>query len=371
MANGNGPWGGGNGPEDDRPKGKRDDNRGPQSQIPEIDEVLRKGQEKLRVIMGGGNGGGGRPGGQGGGEGPMVTRQGLALGFLAALGLWGFMSAYTVRPEEQAVELYLGEFSQIKGNGLHFAVWPLFTAEIVNTSQQRTTDIGTGAGGAADNGLMLTGDQNIVDVEFQVVWNVSDASKFLFNLRDPEGTIRAVAESAVRDIVARSQLAPILNRDRGEVETALFNEVQATLDAYDSGISVVRVNLVKSDVPEDVRDAFRAVQAAQQERDRLQKTAEAEANKVTAAARGQAAQAEQDARAYAAQVVNQAQGEVSRFTAVLAEYAKAPEVTRQRMYLETMERVLGGANKVILEGGQNALPYLPLDGLLPKPQEIK
>ncbi|MCW1917467.1 FtsH protease activity modulator HflK [Rhodobacter sp. KR11] len=371
MANGNGPWGGGNGPEDDRPKGRRDDNRGPQSQIPEIDEVLRKGTEKLRVIMGGGgNGGnGGRPGQ--GGQGPAVTRQGLALGVLGALALWGWMSAYTVRPEEQAVELFLGEFSDIKGNGLHFAAWPLFTAEIVNTSQQRTTDVGTGAQGEADNGLMLTGDQNIVDVEFQVVWNVSNPRDFLFNLRDPEGTIRAVAESAVRDIVARSQLAPILNRDRGEVETALFTEVQATLDAYQSGISVVRINLVKSDVPEDVRDAFRAVQAAQQERDRLQKTAEAEANKVTAAARGQASQAEQDARAYAAQVVNQAQGEVSRFTAVYAEYIKAPQVTRQRMYLETMEKVLGGANKVILEGGQDALPFMPLDGLLPKAQEAK
>jgi membrane protease subunit HflK len=361
MANGNGPWGGGNGPEDDRPKGKRDEPRGPQSQIPEIDEVLRKGQEKLRVIMGGGgNGNGGRSGG--GGDGPLVTRQGLLIGAALIVGLWTWMSFYTVRPEEQGVELFLGKFSALTGSGPHLAPWPLVKVEIVNTSQQQTTDIGTGVLGELDNGLMLTGDQNIVDIEFQVVWNISDPAKFKFNLKDPEGTIRAAAESAVRDIVARSQLSPILNKNRGEVEASLMEEVQATLDSYDSGIAVVRVNLLTSDVPEVVRDAFRAVQAAQQERDRLQKTAEADANKVTAAARGQAAQAEQDAQGYAAQVVNEAQGEASRFTSVYEQYAKAPEVTRQRMYLETMEKVLGGANKIILEGGQGALPFLPLNG---------
>ena len=366
MANGNGPWGGGNGPEDDRPKGRRDEPRGPQSQIPEIDEVLRKGQEKLRVIMGGG-GNGGRSGGSGpGGNGPAVTRQGVAVGLLLAAGLWTWMSFYTVRPEEQGVELFLGRFSGLTGAGPHLAPWPFVTAEVVNTSQQQTTDVGTGAGGELDNGLMLTGDQNIVDIEFQVVWNISDPSKFLFNLRDPEGTIRAAAESAVRDIVARSQLAPILNKNRGEVEASLMTEVQATLDSYDSGIAVVRVNLLKSDVPEGVRDAFRRVQAAQQERDTLQKAAEADANKVTAQARGQAAQAEQDAQGYAATVVNQAEGDASRFTAVYEQYAKSPQVTRERMYLETMEQVLGGANKIILQGGQTALPWLPMDSLLPK-----
>lgn len=363
MANGNGPWGGGNGPEDDRPKGKRDDNRGPQSQIPEIDDVLRRGQEKLRVIMGGGGKGGGRPGSGSGG--PAVTRQGVAIGVIGAALLWTWMSFYTVRPDEQGVELFLGRFSQLTEPGPHLAPWPLVSAEVISTSQQRTTDVGTGALGEGDNGLMLTGDQNVVDIEFQVVWNISDAGKYLFNLEDPEGTLRASAESAVRDIAARSLLAPILNLEIGEVENALQQEVQATLDSYESGISVVRVNLIKSDVPESVRDAFRAVQAAQQERDRLQKAAEADANKVTAAARGQAAQAEQEAQGYAAQVVNEATGEVSRFAAIYEQYAKAPEVTRERMYLEAMEKVLGGANKIILEGGQ-ALPWLPVDGLLPQ-----
>ena len=264
--------------------------------------------------------------------------------------------------------MLFGKFYQVKNDGLNLAPWPIVSAEIVRTSQQRTTDIGTGAGGDLDNGLMLTGDQNIVDIEFQVVWNINDPAKFLFNLKEPEDTIRAVAESAVRDIVARSTLAPILNKNRGEVEDSLMTEVQATLDSYDSGISVVRVNLLKSDVPTEVADSFRAVQAAQQERDRLQKEANAYANKVTAAARGQASQTGQEAQAYAAQVVNLAEGDASRFLSVYAEYAKAPQVTRQRMYLETMEQVLGGANKVILGGGaqgQGALPYLPLNELLP------
>lgn len=378
MAGGNGPWGGGNGPDDDKRRGERreDDRRGQGPQIPELDQVLRKGQERLRVIMGGGgSGGGGRGPGQGGDDGNwFFTRQGIISGVIALGLIWSYLSFYQVRPEEKSVELFLGKFYQVKTDGLNLAPWPVVTAEIVNTSQQRTTDIGTGVGGALDNGLMLTGDQNIVDIEFQVVWNINDPAKFLFNLKEPEDTIRAVAESAVRDIVARSQLAPILNKNRGEVEDSLMQEVQSTLDTYDSGISVVRVNLLKSDVPAEVADAFRAVQAAQQERDRLQKEANAYANKVTAAARGQAAQTAQEAQAYSAQVINQAEGDASRFLSVYAEYAKAPEVTRQRMYLETMEQVLGGANKVVLEGapnGQGALPYLPLDKLIPSKDAAK
>lgn len=375
MAGGNGPWGGGNGPDDDKRKGERreDDRRGQGPQIPELDQVLRKGQERLRVIMGGG--GDNRGGGSGGDDGNwFFSRQGIISGVIALGLIWSYLSFYQVRPEEKSVELFLGKFYQVKTDGLNLAPWPVVTAEIVNTSQQRTTDIGTGVGGELDNGLMLTGDQNIVDIEFQVVWNINDPAKFLFNLKDPEDTIRAVAESAVRDIVARSQLAPILNKNRGEVEDSLMQEVQSTLDSYDSGISVVRVNLLKSDVPAEVADAFRAVQAAQQERDRLQKEANAYANKVTAAARGQASQTAQEAQAYSAQVINQAEGDASRFLSVYAEYAKAPEVTRQRMYLETMEQVLGGANKVVLEGspnGQGALPYLPLDKLIPPASTAK
>ncbi len=382
MAGSGGPWGGGggsggddedkggrNGGEDRRPGGPRR----PQSdspQIPEIDELMRKGQEQLRVLMGGrGRGPGGSGGGGRGLGGPVITRQGIAIGAVALVALWGFMSFYTVRPEERSVELFLGEFSGIGNPGLNFAPWPLVTAEIVQVTGERTTDIGAGADGAPDSGLMLTRDQNIVDIGFQVVWNITDPSAYLFNLADPADTIRAVSESAMRDIIARSELSPILNRDRGVIATDLQAAVQGTLDSYNAGIGVIRVNLQRASPPADVIDSFRAVQAAQQERDRLEKEADAYANRVTAGARGETARLLEEAEAYRAQAVNQAQGEASRFLAVYEEYIKAPDVTRKRLYLETMERVLGDMNKVILDGvsggeaGQGVVPFLPLNEL--------
>lgn len=382
MSGNGGPWGGGGGSGgDDRGKGEGGDNRGGDNrggrkpgdgpQIPEIEQIMKKGQEQLRVLMGGrgrntnggGNGGGRDPGA------PLVTRQGLMLGALAALGIWAYVSAYSVKPEEQSVELFLGKFSGIGNPGLHFAPWPLVKAEVVQVTGERTTDIGTGAGGEADNGLMLTRDQNIVDIDFQVVWRVSDPSQFLFNLADPTDTIRAVSESAMRDIIARSELSPILNRDRGVIASDLLKAIQTTLDSYQAGISVVRVNFSKAAPPSEVIDAFRDVQAAQQARDRLEKEADAYANTVTAGARGAAAQLAEESEGYRAQVVNDAQGETSRFLSVYKEYVKAPEVTRKRMYLETMEKVLGGMNKVILDGvssgagGSGVVPFLPLNEL--------
>lgn len=382
MAGSGGPWGGGGGPgDDDRNNGgrggddRRNGNRRPGEggpQIPEIDEIMKKGQEQLRVLMGGKNRGGFNGGGGGGRDpnGPLLTKQGLMLGALAAVGLWAFMSFYTVRPEERSVELFLGEFSTVGNPGLNFAPWPVMTAEIVSVTGERTTDIGAVGDGAVGDGLMLTRDQNIVDIGFQVVWNVSDPAAFLFNLADPDDTIRAVSESAMRDIIARSELSPILNRDRGVIATDLQAAVQGTLDSYQAGISVIRVNLQRAAPPREVIDSFREVQAAQQERDRLEKEADAYANRVTAGARGEAARLLEEAEAYRAQVVNVAQGEASRFLSVYEEYVKAPEVTRRRMYLETMEKVLGGMNKVILDGvasgeggGQGVVPFLPLNEL--------
>ena len=384
MAGSGGPWGGGGGDDEGNGSGNRggrndDDKRGgPRRpgdggpQIPEIDEIVRKGQEQLRVLMGGrsrANGGGGGPRGPGlGGGSPLFTRQGLALGALALVAGWAFMSFYQVNQEERAVELFLGESSGIGQPGLNFAPWPVVTYEKVQVTGERTTEIGTGQ--TADGGLMLTRDQNIVDIGFQVVWNISDPEKYLFNLADPEGTIRAVSESAMRDIIARSELSPILNRDRGVIAADLRTAVQATLDTYNSGISVIRVNLQRAQPPADVIDAFREVQAAQQERDRLEKEADAYANKVTAGARGEVASVLENAEAYRAAAINSAQGEAARFLSVYAEYVKAPEVTRQRLYLETMERVFGGINKVILDGVDGAggaggvVPYLPLNELM-------
>jgi membrane protease subunit HflK len=381
MSGNGGPWGGGGGGNrgddnrggENRPgNGRKPGNDGPQ--IPEIDEIVKKGQEQLRVLMGGRGGRGSNGGGGGGrGTGPMFTKQGIGLGVLVALGLWSFASFYTVRPEERSVELFLGEFSAVGNPGLNFAPWPLVTAEVVQVTGERQTDIGTGRGGALDSGLMLTRDQNIVDIEFQIVWNVSDPAAFLFNLADPADTIRAVSESAMRDIIARSELAPVLNRDRGLIASDLRSAVQGTLDSYEAGINVVRVNFDKADPPREVIDSFREVQAAQQERDRLEKEADAYANRVTAAARGESARLLEESEAYRAQVVNNAEGEASRFLAVYEEYVKAPDVTRRRMYLETMENVLGSMNKVILDGvsggdgGQGVVPYLPLNELTQRP----
>jgi modulator of FtsH protease HflK len=323
------------------------------------------------VLMGGrsrtgGPGGGG--GNEGGPTGPLFSRQGVLLAALAAVALWGFMSFYTVRPEERSVELFLGESSGVGNPGLNFAPWPIVTYEKVQVTGERMTEIGQGDS-ATDSGLMVTRDQNIVDIGFQVVWNIADPERYLFNLQDPEGTIRAVAESAMRDIIARSELSPILNRDRGVIAADLQAAVQTTLDSYNAGISVIRVNLQRAQPPREVIDSFREVQAAQQERDRLEKEADAYANRVTAGARGEAASLVEAAEAYRAQAINSASGEASRFTSVYAEYVKAPEVTRRRLYMETMEKVLGGMNKVILDGvsggeaGQGVVPFLPLNEL--------
>ena len=235
-------------------------------------------------------------------------------------------------------------------------------------TSERTESIGAARSGTNDTGLMLTTDENIVDIDFEVVWNISDPAQFLFNLREPELTIRAVSEAAMREVISASQLAPILNRDRGIIADRVLMLIQTTLDSYDSGVNIVRLNLDRADPPAEVIDAFREVQAAEQERDRLERQADAYANRVLAGARGEAAQLLEEAEAYRAQVVNEAEGEASRFLAVLQEYEQAPEVTRRRLYLETMERVLGDVDLVILDGGDGqggtgVVPYLPLDQL--------
>lgn len=367
MANNNGgPWGGGGRGGGDDEDGNRGGRRPNEPQLPEIDQIVKKGQEQLRVLMGGRGGGGRKNGGGGGGEGPQLTRGTVGLGLLALAGLWAFASFYTVKPEEQSVELFLGEYSSTGNPGLNFAPWPLVTAEVIPVTREQIEDIGVAQGTRGESGLMLTTDANIIDIDFQVVWNINDPAKYLFNLRDPQQTVRAVAESAMREIIAASQLSPILNRDRGIIADRAHELIQSTLDGYDSGMNVVRVNLDKADPPREVIDAFRDVQAAEQERDRLQREADAYANRVLAGARGESARVLEDAEAYRARVVNEAEGDASRFLAVLSEYRTAPEVTRKRMYLETMEVVLGRVNKVIIDensSGQGVVPYLPLNEL--------
>jgi len=372
MSNNNGgPWGGGGGDDDDddrRPE-RRPGQDGPQ--IPEIDEIMKKGQEQLRVLMGG-RGGRNRPngGGDGGDGGQRLTRGTLGLGALILVGLWAWNSLYTVKPEELSVELFLGKFSAIGNPGLNIAPWPVVKYEIVPVTREQSEDIGTGRSGSpGGDGLMLTTDEAIVDIDFQVVWNINNPAEYLFNLRDGPQTVRAVSESAMREIVAGSELAPLLNRDRTATSQRAEELIQATLDSYASGINIVRVNLNKADPPAEVIDSFRDVQAAEQERDRLEREADGYANRVLAEARGQAAQVLEEAEGYRARVVNEALGEASRFNAVLQEYLLAPEVTRKRLYIETLERVLGSVDKIILDegiggaNGQGVVPYLPLNEL--------
>ncbi|MEJ6502104.1 MAG: FtsH protease activity modulator HflK [Rhodobacterales bacterium] len=369
AGNSGGPWGGGgnqggdNGGGDDKGSGGRGPGgQGPQ--IPEFEEIVKKGQEQLKILLGGRGGRGGSNGTDGGG-GNGIGKGTIGLVVVAALGLWAFSSFYSVKPEEKSVELFFGKEYGVRGPGLHFAPWPAVTKEVLVVTRENQLEIGVGKGSTrTDNGLMLTGDENIVDIDFQVVWNIASPTQFLFNLAGPEETIAAVAESAMREIIARSELAPILNRDRGAISSELEILIQGTLDSYSSGINIVRINLDKADPPSDVIDAFREVQAAEQTRDTLEKQADAYANKAVAGARGEAAQLLQEAEGYRAQVVNEAEGEASRFNAVYTEYAKAPEVTRKRLYLETMEKVLGSVDKVLIdESATGVVPYLPLNEL--------
>jgi len=390
AGNNGGPWGGGgnngsggnnDGNRGNNGGGRRPGNDGPQ--IPEIDDLVNKGREQLRVLMGGGGDGGRNNGTGGGGGAPQITRGMVGIGALVALIAWGAASFYTVKPEEQSVELLFGSYSSTGGPGLNFAPWPVVTKEILAVTTERNIDIGTSRAGM-DAGLMLTGDENIVDIDFQVVWNIKNAKDFKFSLRDPDASVRAISESAMREVIAQSELAPILNRDRGAVADRVKELIQITLDNRKTGINVLRVNVNKVDPPEQsvtvtnadgstsqasVVDAFRDVQAAEQERDRVERQADAYANRKTAEARGESAQLLEAAEGYRARVVNDAIGEASRFVAVLNEYTQAPEVTRKRLYIETMVKVLGDVDKIILEGGtggagaQGVVPYLPLNEL--------
>ena len=406
AGNNGGPWGGGGNDDDDnddrfRPNGNGDRNGGRrpsnEPQIPEFDEIINKTKDQLRDLLGGGGGNRGGRGGSGGGAGgPVVTRGMVGLGVLAAVALWGFNSFYRVLPEQQSVELFLGECNDpcIGSDGLNFAPWPLVTYEIVQVTQERVIAIGEDPvpqelsesptvlrALEGDTGLMLTGDENIVDIDFQVVWNINRADQFLFNLAEPSLTIEAVSESVMREIIATSQLAN-LNQDRASIEQRMRELTQTTLDSYNSGVNIVRINLGAADPPATRVDtqnidgdnistsplaAYRDVQDAEQERIQLQNQADAYANRETARARGNAAQILEDAEGYRARVVNEAQGEAARFVSVLEEYEKAPEVTRERLYLEMVEDVFSSANVILLDesadGSSGVVPYLPLDQL--------
>jgi membrane protease subunit HflK len=325
------------------------------------------GKEKLRSVLPGGNLGG----------------KGLGLIVLAAIAIWGLSGFFRVDPDEKGVVLRFGKYVRNAEPGLNYHLpYPIESVLTPKVTRVNRIDIGmrlvedlrrgTTMRDVPEESLMLTGDENIVDVDFSVFWLVKPdgAGDYLFNIQQPEGTVKAVAESAMREIVGRSTLQPILTT-RQPVETAVQELMQSTLNKYGAGITITQVQLQKVDPPSQVIDSFRDVQAARADLERAQNEAQTYANKVVPEARGKAAQITQGAEAYREQTVAEAKGATSRFLKVYDEYKKAPDVTRQRMYLETMERLFGGTDKIIMDSGASGgvVPYLPLDQLMRRPQQ--
>jgi modulator of FtsH protease HflK len=343
------------------PWGPRPGNSGP----PDLDEILRRGQDRIRQAM---------PGGRMGG--PFAAL--LAILLIAAIGFFGF--TVRVNPEELGVVLRFGKFVRMLPPGLNFR-WP-YPIEVVELPKvTRVNRIELGMRGSAENretsaavrdvpeeSLMLTGDENIVDVDFVVFWRISDAPKFLFNIQDPEMTVKDVAESAMREIVGQSDIEPLLTEARAKTEAAVQVLMQKTLDSYGAGVQVTQVQLQKVDPPAQVIDAFRDVQAARADQERLQNEAQAYANRIIPEAKGDAERILQAAQGYRDKVVAESKGEADRFTKIYEQYKLAPDVTRKRMFLETMERVLAGSDKVIVDekAGPGVVPYLPLSAFSKK-----
>jgi membrane protease subunit HflK len=362
---GGGPWGGG---------GKGPWGSGPQQSggptPPDLEEILRRGQDKLRRVLPGGNLGG----------------RGFALLVVAALALWGFSGFFRVEPDELGVVMRFGKEVREVQPGLNYHLpYPIETALTPKALRVNKIDIGMrevdtgrrGGPGARDvpeESLMLTGDENIVDVDFSVLWKVkpTGVGDYLFNIQNPEGTVKAVAESAMREVIGRSEIQPILTGARQTIETAVQDLMQKTLDNYGAGIVVQQVQLQKVDPPTQVIDAFRDVQAARADLERSVNEAQTYANRVVPEARGKVAQIVQAAEGYRQQTVAEATGQTARFLKIYDEYKKAPDVTRLRMYLETMEKVLGRTDKIIIDskdGARSVVPYLPLDRIGQWPQK--
>lgn len=336
--NGDGPWG--NGPR--KPSGGG-------NQPPDLEDIIRKGQDQLKKAI---------PGGGGGFSPAMFGLVILVLGVL-----YMFKALYTIQPDELGVELRFGQpKAEVSEEGLHFHIWPVETYEIANVSENQI-NIGNVGRKSGSSGLMLSGDQNIVDLAFSVLYQVTDPDAYLFNVSDPEGMVRQIAESAMREVVGRRPAQDVFRDDKAGVAEEVRTIVQATLNDYKTGLQVNAINIEDVAPPGPVADAFDEVQRAEQDEDRFVEVANRYANKILGEARGEAAQISEDAAGYKNRIVEEAKGEAARFISVYDEYAKAPQVTRKRLFLETMEQVLGNSNKVILEqsgNGQGVVPYLPL-----------
>lgn len=372
---GGGPWGGGG--SGSSGSGGPWGAGGPGGGQPDLEALLRQGQEKLKSMF---------PGGRG-------SSKGIILILLIAVAVWLASGFYRVQPDEQGVVLRFGEWVRTTQPGLNYhlptpierALTPKVTR--VNRVDVGFRSVGTGTGFATrsvpEESLMLTGDENIVEVHFTAFWVINDAGKYLFNIRNPEQTVKAAAESAMREVVGRSAIQQpgeitgdqargvrvealiqdILERGRREVEQESLSLMQRILDDYGSGVQITQIELQKVDPPSQVIDSFRDVQRAEADRQRLRNEAESYRNDIIPRARGQAAQIVEEAEAFKRQTVARAQGDTSRFLAIYNEYRASPEVTRQRIYVETMQEILSRNPKIIIDSrasGSGVVPYLPL-----------
>jgi membrane protease subunit HflK len=346
-----GPWGSGPQPSGPRP--------------PDLEDLLRRGQDRLQNLLPGGS----------------FSAMGIALLLVAGLAIWGLSGFFRVQSEELGVVLRFGKHVRTVQPGLNYHLpYPIETVLLPKALRVSTLSVGMsliedpGRRGRTvrdipEESLMLTGDENIVDVDFTVLWRIKPdgVGDFLFNIQNAEGTVKAVAESAMREVIGRSLIQPILTGARTTTEAGVQELMQKTLDGYGAGVLVQQVQMQKVDPPAQVIDAFRDVQAAQADAQRLQNEAQTYTNRLVPDARGRATQIIQNAEGYREQAIAEAKGQSARFLKVYDEYKKAPDVTRQRIYLETMERVLGGADKLVTDlggqGGQGIVPYLPLNEL--------
>ncbi|TPP11417.1 FtsH protease activity modulator HflK [Rhizobium glycinendophyticum] len=353
---GGGPWGGGGGGGNNQGPWGQGPNRprgggGGGNQPPDLEDLIRRGQDRLRNVV---------PGGFNGGAFVIV---GLVL-----IAFWAIQAIYTVQPDERGVELRFGKpKEEVSMPGLHFHLWPIEQVEIVKVTEQQQN---VGSRATSNNpgaGLMLSGDQNIVSVQFSVLFTVSDPQAYLFNLEDPSQTLQQVAESAMREVVGRRPAQDVFRDNREDISTQVRDIIQGTMDNYGAGIAINAVPIEDAAPPREVAEAFEEVQRAQQDEDRFVEEANQYANQRLGQARGQSAQIREEAAAYKDQVVKEAEGEAQRFISIYDEYAKAPDVTRQRIYLETMENVLRNSNKVIIDEKQGVVPYLPLNEITRQP----
>ncbi len=356
---GGGPWGGGGGGQS--PWGRPPGGGGFGPQPPNIEDLIRKSQERMKRFL---------PGGFGSGR-------GVLLGIIIVLAIWLASGFYRVQPDEQGVVLRFGQWIKTTPPGLNYRLpAPIDSVLLPKVTRVNSLDIGfrappDGRGGRAravpEEGLILTGDENIIDVQYTVFWLIKDAGQYLFNIASPELTVKAVAESAMREVVGQTSAQLVLAEGRAQVERQSQQLLQQILDSYGAGIAVTQVQLRAVEPPQQVIDAFRDVQRAKADRERARNEAEAYRNDIVPRARGEGQRMIQEAEAYKSQAIVQAEGEAQRFVSVYNAYRQAEDVTKQRLYLETMEHILRGANKVIIDNAANSapgvVPYLPLPEL--------